>query len=176
MPPLASATPASNEADTVVLSMPSAARPQVPPARARLFQRVTTLRRQILILVVIFLGAFTAVKIVSCLNASAGSPYANRATTSPPAATVPAAPAYPPSGTEPPVPEFLAPRLAAFRRALNMRGFNTVQFRMVGSTMQLWGTVPDDWSHIQVEAMANAIVGVVSFDDHIQVRNGFGSP
>jgi serine/threonine-protein kinase len=168
------AAPVSNEADTVVLSMPSRHTPRTPPPGARLYDSVRTVRRPILILVLIFVGAFAAVKIVSCLNVNSnGSPYANRGAEAPPA-TARAAPAFP--GAEPPVPEFLAARLAAFRRALNMRGYSGVQFRMVGSTMQLWGTVPDAWSHIQVEAMANAIVGVVSFDDHIQVRNALGTP
>jgi serine/threonine protein kinase len=168
--------PASNEADTVVLSMPSQQRPRTPPPGARLYDRVRRVRHPILVLVLIFVGAFAAVKFVSCLNVNShgnGTPNANRGAESPPA-TARTVPAYP--GPAPPVPEYLAPRLAAFRKALNMSGYTDVQFRMVGSTMQLWGTVPDAWAHIQVEAMANTIVGVVSFDDRIQVRNVFSSP
>lgn len=169
------ATPVSNDADTVVLSMPSRQQqPRSLPKGARLYNRVRTARRPILILVLIFVGAFSAVKIVSCLNVNnRGSSYTNRGAEAP-STTARTAPSFP--GTAPPVPSYIAPRLVAFQKALNMSGYTGVRFRMVGSTMQLWGTVPDAWAHIQVEAMANAIVGVVSFDDHIQVRNAFGTP
>lgn len=74
-----------------------------------------------------------------------------------------------PLGTPPPT-SFRSARLAAFRRALNLDGYSDVQFKMMGDTMQLSGSVPDSRAHIQVETVANNIVGVTSFDDHIRVR------
>jgi predicted Ser/Thr protein kinase len=171
----ADAAPVSHEADTVVLSLPPRERPRTPPPGARLYHRTRGMRRPILLLVLIFAGAFAAVKFISCLSMiSGGSPYANRAPVAPPM-PAPAAPAYPGYGA-PPAADYRAARLTAFRQALDIRGYNDVRFKMIGDTMQLWGTVPDSWDHIQVEILANTIVGVVSFDDHIEVRDASAPP
>jgi serine/threonine protein kinase len=170
--------PVSHEAETVVLSVPPPPRPRsVPPGVLR-YQRARSMRRPVLVLVLIFMGAFAAVRAVSCMNQSGeSSPDTSRAVTPPPVAApaVPANPDY--SGTPPPASEFRTARLAAFREALNMRGYTGVQFRMVGDTMQLWGTVPDELDPPQVEVLAMSIVGVVSFDARgLRVQDSSGGP
>lgn len=169
--------PVSHEADTVVLSVPTHSRPRpAPPPGAHLYHRTRGMRRPILLLILIFVGAFAAARIVSCLNASnAGAPYASRAPVAP-AVPAPAAPLNPGYGPSAPGRDFRAARLAAFRQALNLRGYSNVRFKLNGDTMQLWGTVPDAWDHIQVEFLANTIVGVVSFDDRIQVADAGAAP
>ncbi len=168
----ADAAPVSHDADTVVLSVPAHSRPRTtPPPGAHLYHRTYAMRRPLLMLILIFVGAFAAVRVVSCLNASnAGAPYASRAPVAP-AVPAPAAPLNPGSGGD-----FRTARLAAFRQALNLRGYTNVRFKLNGDTMQLWGTVPDAWDHIQVEILANTIVGVVSFDDRIQVADAGAAP
>src|SRR5581483_6873520 len=177
IPLSAEAAPVSHEADTVVLSLPTHHRPRTtPPPGASLYRRARGIRRPVLMFVLIFVGAFAAVKVVSCLSMnSASPPYASRAPL-PPAVPAPAAPPSPDYGSSAPGSDFRAARLTAFRQALDLRGYTSVKFKLNGDTMLLWGTVPDAWDHIQVEILANTIVGVVSFDDRIQVADASGTP
>jgi hypothetical protein len=113
---------------------------------------------------------------VSCLNhTSESSPDASRAV-APPSAAAPVAPSNP-EGSEAPPSAIRDARLAAFREALNMRGYTGVQFKMVGDTMQLWGTVPNMLDPPQVEILAMSIVGVVSFDaQNLRVEDDSAGP
>ena len=69
----------------MLLSVPPSAheRPRVPPRSARLHHRTHSARRPILMLVLIFVGAFAAVRVFSCLNvrrdSGDNSPDATRA-------------------------------------------------------------------------------------------------
>jgi hypothetical protein len=132
-------------------------------------------------LVLIFAGAFAAVRVFSCLNVGGSgdnSPDASRADAPVPAAPAPDAPApdadsgAPPSDSPPSTPEFLAERLEAFRAALDAGGLSGVHFKMVGGTMELWGTVPDATDRAMVQMLALNVAGIASLKDHIKVQNG----
>ncbi|MGA8057892.1 MAG: hypothetical protein WB999_06580, partial [Candidatus Binataceae bacterium] len=155
---------------------------------ARLYHRTQRARRPILILVLIFVGAFAAVRMFSCLNFGNwgdNSPDATRADAPVPAVPAPDAPAPEPDASAPDsepgapapdsppsTPEFLTERLEAFRAALDAGGLTGVHFKMVGGTMELWGTVPDATDRAMVQMLALNVAGVASLKDHIQVRNG----
>src|SRR4029077_16304429 len=108
--------------------------------RAPFYNRKHSARRPILVLVLIFAGAFAAVRVFSCLNvsdSSDNSPGATRADAPMPAAPAPDAPAPDaqpgaPPDSPPSTPEFLAARLEAFRAALDAGGLSGVHFKMVG--------------------------------------------
>lgn len=171
---------ADHEAETVLLSVPPAPaaqeRRQGPPRSAQLYRRSRSARRPLLVLVLIFVGAFAAVRAVSCLNLGAGdsagvTPDAGRAD------VAPAVPSAPP-GTGPPgpdesarMPDDVALRLEAFRAALATFGLTGVRFRMVGDTMELWGTVPDETDKATVRMLAFNVAGVASLRDNIRVQN-----
>ncbi len=169
---------ADHEAETVVLSVPPSTqtRPHVPPRRARLYHRTHGARRPILVLMLIFVLAFAAVK--ACLNVTGGNPPdASRA--SAPASDVPApdvAPEAPAPGSPPGPSQFLAARLEAFRAALDASGYDSVHFRMVGDTMQLWGTVPSAADNAAVLLLAQSVAGVVSFNNSLRVRDSPAGP
>ena len=168
---------ADHEAETVLLSVPPPEeRSQTPPRGAQLYRRSRSARRPILVLLLIFVGAFAAVRAVSCLNLGAGNsagvtPDASRAD-APPA--VPAPDLVPPgSGPDgsPPMPDYFTARLEAFRAALDAGGLTGVHFRMVGGTMELWGTVPDATDKAMVQMLALNVAGVASLKDNIRVEN-----
>ncbi len=170
---------AHHEAETVLLSVPPAAeeRRQAPPRGAQLYRRSRSARRPLLMLVLIFVGAFAAVRAVSCLNLGGGdsagvTPDAGRADV---ATAAPAPPGAAPPGAAPdesaPMPDYLAARLEAFRAALDAGGLTGVHFRMVGGTMELWGTVPDVTDKAMVQMLALNVAGVASLRDNIRVQN-----
>jgi serine/threonine protein kinase len=176
-----------HEAATVLLSVPPSASPSmgdrtgVPPRREPLYNRRHSARRPILVLVLIFAGAFAAVRVFSCLNVSESgdnAPGATRADAPVPAVPAPGASApdadsgAPPPDSPPSTPEFLAERLEAFRAALDAGGLSGVHFKMVGGTMELWGTVPDATDRAMVQMLALNVAGVASLKDHIKVQSG----
>jgi serine/threonine protein kinase len=176
-----------HEAATVLLSVPPSApsstqeRRRMPPRDPPLYSRRHSARRPILVLVLIFAGAFAAVRVFSCLNVSDSrdnSPGATRADAPVPLAPAPDAPApeaepgAPSPDTPPSTPEFLAERLEAFRAALDAGGLSGVHFKMVGGTMELWGTVPDATDRAMVQMLALNVAGVASLKDHIKVQSG----
>jgi serine/threonine protein kinase len=183
---------ADSNAETVLLSIPSsgAERPRVPPEPPQALQRAKSARRPILVLVLIFVGAFAAVRMISCLNlmgenSASVSPGSRRAAIPAPAAPAPGA-AEPDSGSgpdtemppdsPPSAPSMLTARLAAFREALDAGGLTGVRFQMVGGTMVLWGTVPDVTDKAMVQMLALNVVGVVSLKDNIKVQDSSGFP
>jgi hypothetical protein len=183
--PVETGVAANHEAETVLLSVPPSAheRPRVPPRSARLYHRTHGARRPILVLVLIFVGAFAAVRAFSCLNVTGensggNSPDATRADAPIPAVPAPDVPApdarpeAPAPDSPPSTPEFLAERLEAFRAALDAGGLTGVHFKMVGGTMELWGTVPDATDRAMVQMLALNVAGVASLNDHIRVQNG----
>jgi serine/threonine protein kinase len=171
---------ADHEAETVLLSVSPSAhdQPRVPPRSARPHRRTRGIRRPILMLALIFIGAFTAVKVVSCLSLIGDNPPdTTRAEAPVPDASAPDAE---PEGSAPDSPPatsaFLSARLEAFRAALDASGYSSVRFRMVGDTMVLSGTVPTATDEAMVQMLAMNIAGVASLKNRIQVRNDFASP
>jgi serine/threonine protein kinase len=172
---------ADHEAETVLLSVPPSVHDR-PSRGARPYHRTHSARRPILMLVLIFVGAFTAVKVVSCLNligdySGDNAPDATRADAPEPDTPAPdAEPEGPAPGSAPATSEFLSARLEAFRAALDAGGYSGVRFRMVGDTMVLTGTVPTATDEAMVQMLAMNIAGVASLKDRIQVRSGFAGP
>ncbi len=77
----------------------------------------------------------------------------------------------------PPAPDSLsAPRLAALRVALNLQGYQSVYFKLQGSTIVLWGSVPTETDRIMVQTMVFTMAGVYSIDDRLKVENRYGGP
>jgi hypothetical protein len=171
---------ANHEAETVVLSVPSSTerRPYVPPRGARLYHRTHGARGLILMLVLIFVSAFATVKVVSCLSfVGDNPPEATRADAPVPEVPAPeAAPDVPAPDSPPATSEFLAARLEAFRAALDASGNSGVHFRMIGDTMELWGTVPSAADKAMVQMLALNVAGVASLKDRIRVQNGPAGP
>ena len=169
-----------HEAATVLLSVPPAGEEgaRSAPHGAPVYRRTRGARRPILVLVVIFVGTFAAVRAVSCLNPVGGGTDSGA---NPPDTTRADAPApgMPAPGAEPGVPapdsppsEFRAARLDAFRAALDAGGLTGVHFRMVGDTMVLTGTVPTATDEAMVQMLALNVAGVVSLKDNIRVQSG----
>ena len=170
-------TTTDHEAETVLLSVPPTAHdaPRTAPRRARPRVRKRSAHRPILILTLIFVGAFTAVKVASYLNSIGDNPPdATRVAAPVPDASAPDADSEPDS--PPATSTFLSARLEAFRAALDASGYGSVRFRMVGDTMVLTGTVPTATDEAMVQMLAMNIAGVASLKDHMQVRNGIGGP
>ena len=180
---------ADHEAETVLLSVPPVAgdRPRLPSRGTWHHYRTHGARRPVLMLVLIFVGAFAAVKALSCLNVVANysgddSPDATRADAPIPMVPAPEAPApgvepeAPAPDFTPAAPNFRAARLDAFRAALDASGYTGVRFRMVGDTMELTGTVPTATDEAMVQMLALNVAGVASLTDHLRVRNNFAGP
>ena len=178
---------ADHEAETVLLSVPPEhERPRVPPHGASLYHRTHGVRRPILMLVLIFVGAFAAVRAFSCLNvgnSGDNSPDATRADAPIPAVPAPdasapdaepAAPDAPAPDSPPATSEFRTARLDAFRAALDAGGLSGVHFRMVGDTMVLTGTVPTATDRAMVQMLALNVAGVASLKDQIRVQSSAG--
>ena len=171
---------ADHEAATVLLSVPPAGEEgaRSAPHGAPVYRRTRGARRPILVLVLIFVGAFAAVRAVSCLNlvgggtdSGANPPDATRADAPAPGMPAPEAEPGAPAPDSPPS-EFRAARLDAFRAALDAGGLTGVHFRMVGDTMVLTGTVPTATDEAMVQMLALNVAGVVSLKDNIRVQSG----
>jgi serine/threonine-protein kinase len=169
-----------HEAATVLLSVPPAGEEgaRAAPHGAPVYRRTRGARRPILVLVLIFVGAFAAVRAVSCLNlvgggtdSGANPPDATRADAPAPGMPAPEAEPEAPAPDSPPS-EFRAARLDAFRAALDAGGLTGVHFRMVGDTMVLTGTVPTATDEAMVQMLALNVAGVVSLKDNIRVQSG----
>ena len=181
--PSAGDVQADHEAATVLLSVPTQEGEQARPF-SRAYRPARGLRRPILVLVLIFVGAFAAVKTVAYLleTGSAGYPGASapdptRADAPPPAAPAPdtSAPDAEPDSSAPDsapgLPPLRAARLDAFRAALDAGGLTGVHFRMVGDTMELTGTVPTATDEAMVQMLALNVAGVASLRDHLRVQS-----
>jgi serine/threonine protein kinase len=68
------------------------------------------------------------------------------------------------------------PRLQMLRQTLDAQGYGSVQFKMDGTTLVLWGTVPSEVDRMMVRSQAQLIAGVFSVEDHLQVRDEYAEP
>jgi serine/threonine protein kinase len=84
----------------------------------------------------------------------------------------------------PPTPPDVAPesgvppseRLAALRHELDADGYQSVNFRLDGDTLVVWGTVASEFDRANIRWLAFRVAGIVSIVDHIQVHNTFAEP
>ncbi len=68
------------------------------------------------------------------------------------------------------------PRLQMLRQTLDAQGYGSVKFKMDGTTLVLWGTVPSEVDRMMVRSQAQLIAGVFSVEDHLQVRDEYAEP
>lgn len=88
--------------------------------------------------------------------------------------------AIPPDGSVPPAyenpspdtaePEHTSPLAITLREWLNMQGYQAVHFSLNGSTVILWGTVPNEFERRWVRTQATMLTGATSVVDHIVIR------
>jgi len=97
-------------------------------------------------------------------------------------ATAPASPAGDVSGSAAP-PGAIVPdgdsgdvRFATLRQALDESGYRSVRFRMNGDILEIWGTVPDEYDRVNVQALIFRNIGVVLLQDNLRVRHAFAEP
>ncbi len=141
--------------------------------RRRLRQRYG-LRQRLLIIAAIFVAGFLIAKFFAHVTTD---------TTEPPGDTGSAAPSSisPPSARsgispEPAAPEMASPRVTALRAALDAQGYTSVQFRIEGDTVDLWGTVPSEFDRMAVQAIVFTTTRIISLQDHIRVQDEYGGP
>ena len=67
-------------------------------------------------------------------------------------------------------------RLATLRKALDDAGYRSVRFRLNGDVLQLWGTVPDEFDRVKVQALVFRSIGVVLLQDDLRVGNAYAEP
>ena len=141
--------------------------------RRRLRQRYG-LRQRLLIIAAIFVAGFLIEKFFA---------YVTTDTTEPPGDTGSAAPSSisPRSARsgispEPAAPEMASPRVTALRAALDAQGYTSVQFRIEGDTVDLWGTVPSEFDRMAVQAIVFTTTRIISLQDHIRVQDEYGGP
>jgi serine/threonine protein kinase len=68
------------------------------------------------------------------------------------------------------------PRLQMLRQTLDAQGYGAVKFKMDGTTLVLWGSVPSEVDRMMVRSQAQLIAGVFSVEDHLQVRDEYAEP
>jgi serine/threonine protein kinase len=177
---ISSRVTANPDAETFILTPPQEKfdnRVSYPAhgTRRRLRQRYGR-RQRLLIIAAIFLAAFLITRF-----------FANRTTDSTepglPGDTGSAAPSSisPPSARsgispEPAAPEMASPRVTALRAALDAQGYTSVQFRIEGDTVDLWGTVPSEFDRMAVQAIVFTTTRIISLQDHIRVQDEYGGP
>ena len=131
-------------------------------------------------LLAMFLAAFALVRALPYLLAMLAALGVNGANGYPHADPDVEHPGYsesdPGGGSAPIEPESSSPRAMMLRRTLIMQGYRNVHFRLSGQSIELWGAVPTETDRLMVETMAFTITGVVSLNDHIQVRDAFAGP
>lgn len=62
-------------------------------------------------------------------------------------------------------------RLSTLRQALDDAGYENVQFRMTGDTLQLWGTVPSEFDRITVQTIVFRTAGIAQMQDNMRVHD-----
>jgi hypothetical protein len=67
-------------------------------------------------------------------------------------------------------------RLATLRQALDDAGYRSVRFRLNGNVLEIWGTVPDEFDRVNVQALVYRSVGIVLLQDNLRVGNEYAAP
>ena len=161
-------TTADAEAATTVLGEPISAVP--PPRRAaepyvdwRPRHDPRPRRFIIGLIVTLFLLAFAATSVIDYLQEARQQPEA----TSPGAVNPPGYTNPNPEGTEP---QHRSPMAATLREWLNIQGYTAVHFRIEGTTVILWGKVPNQLEREWVRSQAAMVTGASSVVDHMVVQ------
>ena len=133
----------------------------------REMRRRSGLRHPLLVLALIFAGAFLIVKLIlqSASNDTTPPGYDTGSTE--------------PGTVSPPAPDAAAPapglvqsaRLLALREALNAQGYTGVRFRLDGDTLIVWGTVPSVFDRAMVQFLCSTTAGVYSLRDQMTVAD-----
>jgi hypothetical protein len=82
----------------------------------------------------------------------------------------------PPPDIAPESAEPASARLQALRHELDADGYQSVNFRLDGDTLVVWGTVASEFDRANVRWLAFRVAGIVSIVDHIQVHDTFAEP
>ncbi len=67
-------------------------------------------------------------------------------------------------------------RLANLRQALDNAGYRSVRFRLNGNVLEVWGTVPDEFDRVNVQALIFRSVGIVLLQDNLRVSSTYAEP
>jgi serine/threonine protein kinase len=156
----ASHAPQTPHSPGSALSWPSDARATRAPYRRNWFHR------PLLLIVLLFIGAFVVAKLIIQSNAESTTPPGYGSSDASDGAPPARAGIPPPGDSASALDRF---REQAFREALNDDGYRNVHFRMDGDTMILSGTVADELDRARIQMMAFNIVGVASFVDNLRV-------
>ena len=171
----------SHESETVHLEEPSAIPVRLPTQMRgeRNWVRRHRSRMRFPGLLILFLGAFAAVRMARLLSSlvptsipgdsSAPSEYSPP----PPAASGDSDALGGPSATEP---EHHSAPSAMLRRTLDEMGYKNVHFKVTGRNVALWGSVPSETDRLMVETTVFTVTGAVSLDDHIQLQENLAEP
>jgi len=62
-------------------------------------------------------------------------------------------------------------RLSALRQALDDAGYENVQFRLDGDTLELWGTVPSEFDRVAVQTIVFRTAGIAQMQDNMRVHD-----
>jgi serine/threonine protein kinase len=140
---------------TVVLSpVQDALADDAPPTGARRRRaRRSGLKRPMLLILLIFGAAFATMKLVAHSIYSDSTPGADTP-------DMPAASAVSP---------LMQLRLMALRQALDDSGYGLVKFRIVGNSLVLTGTVPDERARLTVQQMCLGITGISEIRNHLRL-------
>jgi serine/threonine protein kinase len=162
---------ADAEAATTVLpeSIGSAAPPRRSPEpyvdwRPRSERRDPRPRRFIIgLIAALFAIAFLVTSVINHLEQTSTQPDS----TSPDSVTPPNYTNPNPEGAEP---MHRSPMAATLRQWLNMQGYTAVHFRIEGTTVILWGRVPNELERQWVRSQAVMVTGATSVVDHMVVQ------
>jgi serine/threonine protein kinase len=67
-------------------------------------------------------------------------------------------------------------RLSALRQALDDAGYENIQFRMRGDTLQLWGTLPSEFDRVAVQTIVFRTAGIAQMEDDMRVHDIAAEP
>lgn len=121
-----------------------------------------SIRKPVLILMVIFAFAFLATRLIWYLTSSGTAP-------APSGNSEPAPPEF---GVEPGEPGGApSDRAAAIRKALDFQGYTDVHFKIEGDTIVLWGSVPTQADRMMVQTIIFTVGNIFSLEDHLKVTD-----
>jgi serine/threonine protein kinase len=146
------------------------------------------IRFVVAMIVGLFIVAFVVTGIVNYLQQAAHERTESSAPSEPippeaPGAAIPPEASVPPGYENPrpdtPEPEHNSAVAITLREWLNMQGYESVHFSLNGTTVIMWGTVPNEFERRWVRTQASMLTGATSIVDHLTVSpnsDAFGGP